>query len=83
MFDGPFFVAEFSKVASDSVMLCGALIDQARLFDQVRSMAISDRLTGLANYRQLTAVIESELDRSRRPNRPSASCCWTWTGSQG
>jgi diguanylate cyclase (GGDEF)-like protein len=70
MFDGPFFVAEFSKVASYSVMLCGALIDQARMFDQVRSMAISDPLTGLANYRRLIAVIESELDRSRRTHRP-------------
>jgi diguanylate cyclase (GGDEF)-like protein len=70
MFDGPFFLAEFSKVASYSVMLCGALIDQARLFDQVRSMAISDPLTGLANYRRLIAVIESELDRSRRTRRP-------------
>ena len=70
MFDGPFFLAEFSKVASYSVMLCGALIEQARMFDQVRSMAISDPLTGLANYRRLIAVIESELDRSRRTRRP-------------
>jgi diguanylate cyclase (GGDEF)-like protein len=70
MFDGPFFAAELSKVAGYFVMLCGALIDQARLFDQVRSMAISDPLTGLANYRRLIAVIESELDRSRRTQRP-------------
>jgi diguanylate cyclase (GGDEF)-like protein len=46
------------------------LIDQARLFDQVRTMAVSDSLTGLANYRRLIAVIESELDRSRRTKRP-------------
>ncbi len=70
MFDGPFFIAELSKVASYTVILTGALIDQARLFDQVRSLAISDPLTGLANYRRLIAVIESELDRSRRTNRP-------------
>jgi diguanylate cyclase (GGDEF)-like protein len=69
IFDGPFFLAEFSKVASYAVMLCGALVEQARLFDQVRSMAISDPLTGLANYRRLIAVIESELDRSRRTRR--------------
>jgi diguanylate cyclase (GGDEF)-like protein len=42
----------------------------ARLFDQVRSLAISDPLTGLANYRRLIALIESELDRSRRTHRP-------------
>jgi len=70
LFDGPFFLAELSKVASYSVMLCGALIDQARLFDQVRTLAVSDPLTGLANYRRLIAVIESELDRSRRTQRP-------------
>jgi diguanylate cyclase (GGDEF)-like protein len=70
LFDGPFFFAELTKVASYGVMLCGALIDQARLFDQVRTLAISDPLTGLANYRRLIAVIESELDRSRRTHRP-------------
>lgn len=70
LFDGPFFLAELSKVASYGVILSGALIDQARLFDQVRTLAISDPLTGLANYRRLIAVIESELDRSRRTRRP-------------
>ena len=70
LFDGPFFFAELTKVASYAIMLGAALIDQARLFDQVRSMAVSDPLTGLANYRRLIAVIESELDRSRRTRRP-------------
>jgi len=70
LFDGPFFLAEMAKVAGYAIMLSGALIDQARLFDQVRSLAISDPLTGLANYRRLIAVIESELDRSRRTRRP-------------
>lgn len=70
LFDGPFFLAELSKVASYVVMLAGALLDQARLFDQVRTMAVSDSLTGLANYRRLIAVLEAELDRSRRTQRP-------------
>src|SRR5271157_4188044 len=70
LFDGPFFLAELSKVVSYGIMLGAALIDQARLFDQVRTMAVSDPLTGLANYRRLIAVIESELDRSRRTQRP-------------
>jgi len=69
LFDGPFFLAELTKVVAYGIMLCGALIDQARLFDHVRSLAISDPLTGLANYRRLIAVIESELDRSRRTRR--------------
>jgi diguanylate cyclase (GGDEF)-like protein len=70
LFDGPFFLAELSKTASYVVMLSGALLDQARLFDQVRTMAVSDPLTGLANYRRLISVLEAELDRSRRTQRP-------------
>jgi len=70
LLDGPFFLAELTKTASYIVMLSGALLDQARLFDQVNTMAVSDSLTGLANYRRLLAVIEAELDRSRRTQRP-------------
>jgi diguanylate cyclase (GGDEF)-like protein len=70
LFDGPFFLAELSKTSSYIVMLSGALLDQARLFEQVRSMAVSDSLTGLANYRRLISVMEAEVDRSRRTQRP-------------
>lgn len=70
LFDGPFCLAELSKTLSYVVMLSGALLDHARLFDQVRSMAVSDPLTGLANYRRLISVLEAELDRSRRTQRP-------------
>ena len=70
LFDGPFFMAELSKTASYVVVLSGALLEQARLFEQVRSMAVSDPLTGLANYRRLISVLEAELDRSRRTQRP-------------
>lgn len=70
LFDGPFFLAELSKTASYAVMLGGALLDHARLFDQVRIMAVSDPLTSLANYRRLISVLEAELDRSHRTQRP-------------
>ncbi|HEY2462007.1 MAG TPA: GGDEF domain-containing protein [Candidatus Acidoferrum sp.] len=70
LFDGPFFLAEISKILSYGVMLGGALLDQARMFEQVRAMAVSDPLTGLANYRRLISVLEAELDRSRRTQRP-------------
>ena len=59
-----------SKTTSYVVMLGGALLDQARLFDQVRSMSVTDPLTSLANYRRLISVMEAELDRSRRTQRP-------------
>ncbi len=70
LFDGPFFLAEISKTFSYVVMLSGALLDHARLFEQVRSMAVTDPLTGLSNYRRLISVLEAELDRSRRTQRP-------------
>src|SRR5207245_1132586 len=70
LFDGPFFLAELSKTFSYVVMLSGALLDQARLFEQVRTMAVTDPLTGLSNYRRLISVLEAELDRSRRTQRP-------------
>src|SRR6266446_4520156 len=70
LFDGPFFLAELSKTSSYIVMLSGALLEQARLFEQVRSMAVTDPLTGLSNYRRLISVLEAELDRSRRTQRP-------------
>lgn len=70
LFDGPFFVAELCKTASYAIILCGALLEQARLFEQVRSMAVSDSLTGLANYRRLLTVLETEIDRSHRTQRP-------------
>jgi diguanylate cyclase (GGDEF)-like protein len=70
LFDGPFFLAELSKTFSYVVMLSGGLLDQARLFEQVRSMAVTDPLTGLSNYRRLISVLEAEVDRSRRTQRP-------------
>jgi diguanylate cyclase (GGDEF)-like protein len=70
LFDGPFFFAELSKTFSYVVMLSGALLDQARLFEQVHSMAVTDPLTGLSNYRRLISVLEAEVDRSRRTLRP-------------
>jgi diguanylate cyclase (GGDEF)-like protein len=70
LFDGPFFVAELCKTGSYVVILLGALVEQARLFEQVRSMAVSDSLTGLANCRRLSNVLEIELERSHRTRRP-------------
>ena len=70
LLDGPFFLAELAKTASYVVMLFGALLDQARLFEQVRTLAVSDPLTGLANYRRLLSIMEAELERSRRTQRP-------------
>jgi diguanylate cyclase (GGDEF)-like protein/PAS domain S-box-containing protein len=43
--------------------------DQRAVEDQLRKQAASDGLTGLANYRQLVDVLDSELTRSKRTGR--------------
>ena len=48
------------------------MLDNARLFDQVRQLAVTDPLTGLSNYRTLINVMETEIQRSRRTGRPFA-----------
>jgi diguanylate cyclase (GGDEF)-like protein len=63
-------VAELVNAISYIVLLGATLLDNARLFRQVRTLAISDSLTGLANYRHLIDVLQSELERSGRTNRP-------------
>jgi diguanylate cyclase (GGDEF)-like protein len=72
LLDAPFTVAQFLKVGSYALVLGGALLDNARLFDQVRQLAVTDPLTGLANYRTLINVMECEIQRSRRTGRPFA-----------
>jgi diguanylate cyclase (GGDEF)-like protein len=63
-------VAELVNAVSYIVLLGATLLDNARLFRQVRTLAISDSLTGLANYRHLVDVLQSELERSGRTSRP-------------
>lgn len=63
-------MAELVNAISYIVLLGATLLDNARLFRQVRTLAISDSLTGLANYRHLVDVLQSELERSSRTNRP-------------
>ena len=70
LLDAPFALAQALTVMSYIVALGGALLDNARLFEQVRHLAVSDPLTGLANYRRLLDVLEKETERSNRTRRP-------------
>jgi len=72
LLDAPFTLAQVLKVSSYALVLGGALLDNARLFDQVRHLAVTDPLTGLSNYRTLINVVESEMQRSRRTGRSFA-----------
>ncbi len=72
LLDSPFVLAQALTVASYAVALGGALLDNARLFEQVQHLAVSDPLTGLANYRRLLDVLESETERTNRNGRSFA-----------
>ena len=72
MLDGPFALAVTLNVTSYVVALGGALLDNSRLFEQVRHLASSDPLTGLANYRRLLDALENETERTNRNGRPFA-----------
>jgi diguanylate cyclase (GGDEF)-like protein len=72
LLDSPFVLAQVLTVTSYAVALGGALLDNARLFEQVSHLAVSDPLTGLANYRRLLDVLETETERTNRSGRPFA-----------
>lgn len=72
LFDSPFLLAQCLQLGGYAVLLGGALLDNARLFEQVRQLASSDPLTGLANYRRLVDVLENETERTNRSARPFA-----------
>ncbi|MHB8755012.1 MAG: GGDEF domain-containing protein [Candidatus Acidiferrales bacterium] len=68
-FDAASGAAQLFEATGYAIVLAGALLDNARLFDQVSRLAISDPLTGLANYRHLLEVMEVELQRAHRTDR--------------
>src|SRR6266851_1879571 len=70
LLDAPFVFAQALIVLGYTVALGGALLDNARLFEQVHHLAVSDPLTGLANYRRLLDVLENETERTDRSGRP-------------
>src|SRR5258708_6597762 len=70
LLDAPFVFSQALMVLGYTVALGGALLDHARLFEQVRHLAVSDPLPGLSNYRRLLDVLENETQRTDRTGRP-------------
>ena len=68
-FDGPAGAAQLLKIGSYAGLLGATLIDNVRLFGQVRERATSDSLTGLANYQRFVEALQGELERSGRTRR--------------
>jgi diguanylate cyclase (GGDEF)-like protein len=58
--------------AGTSLIVAAAVAERRAVEEQLRKWSVSDLLTGLANYRQLVSVLESEIRRSDRTERPFA-----------
>jgi diguanylate cyclase (GGDEF)-like protein len=58
--------------AVTALVLAAVVLERRRVEEQLRTLAVSDPLTGLANYGHLVDVLEAEVQRSRRTERPFA-----------
>lgn len=54
------------------LVLASTVTERNGIEAQLRQLAVTDPLTGLANYRQLITAIETEIKRSSRSERPFA-----------
>jgi diguanylate cyclase (GGDEF)-like protein len=55
-----------------TLVLAAAVAERKEAEERLRRLAVSDPLTGLANYRQLVGALEREISRSSRTDRPFA-----------
>src|SRR3989442_2840464 len=55
-----------------TLVLAAAVAERTEAVDRLRRLAVSDPLTGLSNYRQLTHALDGEIRRSSRTDRPFA-----------
>lgn len=70
--DAAFELAAVLQFTSYAVLLGGALLDNLHLFQDIHRLALTDPVTGLANYRRLIASLEMEIQRTGRTGRPFA-----------
>jgi diguanylate cyclase (GGDEF)-like protein len=61
-----------SVTAITGLVLAAAIAEHRDAQEQLRQLAITDPLTGLANYRRLLEVLRIEIARSKRTRRPFA-----------
>ena len=63
----------FMVVTAVTTLALGAVVAERREVEgRLRQLAVSDPLTGLANYRQFSYAIDAEIKRSGRTERPFA-----------
>jgi diguanylate cyclase (GGDEF)-like protein len=61
-----------SVTAVMTLVLAAEIFERRRAELQFRQLAVSDPMTGLPNYRQLSTVLDAEIRRSQRTVRPFA-----------
>jgi len=67
------FLQVFTCISSvTALVLAAVVLERRRVEEQLRLLAVSDPLTGLANYGHLVDVLEGEVQRSLRTERPFA-----------
>ena len=59
-----------SVMAITGLLLASSVAERKDAEGQLRQLATTDSLTGLANYRQLIEVLRAEIARSHRTHRP-------------
>jgi diguanylate cyclase (GGDEF)-like protein len=59
-------------MAITTLLLATVVEEQIHATEQIRQLAVTDPLTGLANYRKLREVLEAEIKRSDRTGRSFA-----------
>jgi len=64
------FAPEEIQLLSTFASQAAISIENARLFEETRQLAITDPLTGLANHRQFYDQLEREFRRAQRYQRP-------------
>ena len=65
------FLSVFTSISSvTALVLAAVVLERRRVEDQLRTLAVSDPLTGLSNYGHLVDVLEGEVQRSLRTERP-------------
>jgi diguanylate cyclase (GGDEF)-like protein len=63
----------FMGVAAATTLIFAAAMSERRAAErQLREWSLKDPLTGLANHRQMVAVLDAEVRRSQRTGRPFA-----------
>jgi diguanylate cyclase (GGDEF)-like protein len=63
----------FTVVSAVMSLILAAVVAERRAVEaRLRELSVRDPLTGLANYRRLVSVLEHEIERSGRTQRPFA-----------